>query len=722
MSGAVLHHRRSTAFAVIGVIVAGAVLVFWRQPWVARPPIAVSDPGADLDERSSKLARPDYVGPDACAACHAERAAEFRTSRHFWACSLPDGETMPAAFSSKDAAYVTREPSLRFEMTRSGDDFFETAIRESASGEQRTSSRIDFVYGAGAATDEVYLTWHGDRLYELPIAWLHPQKDWGASEFDRYGAGDFSRELTPRCLECHNTWFEHSPGTLNQYKRDDFILGVTCETCHGPARDHVAFHEANPRAAAGESIVQPGRLSRELQMDLCASCHSNALKHRGPAFSYRPGKPLDACYRTVASKYPEDDHVANQTKYLRESKCFQKSETLTCTTCHDPHRSKIRTPGVSQSACLNCHQAADCDERHRLPNGVRNDCVGCHMPQRNKIQVRFQLQDDNDVAPVKRWEHRIAVDPVATQEVLLAWRRTRSDDVSRQEASRLVRSLNEHWLSEAESCRREYRFLAALEAYRQAFRLDPSPATRAKLEEIVEIRTKIRDLLAEGIHLMGENRPAEAIRLFREILDLKPDHAQVRGRLGTAYAATGQMELAVEQLQAAAKSDPDDPYGPAMLGWIAYLAGRPSQALEYYRLADEIEPYDAKINHQAGLALAKLHRWPEASERFRRVVKIDPNHASGFEALSHTLLQQDQREEALRCAQRAAALTDFKNANILITLSEAYAATGSFGEAGETAAKALAAAEAANAKLTPPVRSRLEAFRDRGRKAPKQAD
>src|SRR5207249_11593311 len=139
---------------------------------------------------------------------------------------------------------------------------------------------------------------------------------------------------------------------------------------------------AHPRAEAGHAIVHPGHLARERQIELCTQCHGNSTKARGPVNSYRPGEPLEQYFRTALTSHPEDDHVANQVKYLRQSKCFQKSE-MTCVTCHDPH--KPHEPAQSDSArrsCLQCHQAAHCKEQERVPAAVRGDCVGCHMPPR----------------------------------------------------------------------------------------------------------------------------------------------------------------------------------------------------------------------------------------------------------------------------------------------------------------------------------------------------
>jgi tetratricopeptide (TPR) repeat protein len=702
--------------AIVAMIAAAGVAIkfCWRPPPQPPVPSAVDDQDAEFDEPAAR--DPGYLGPQACIPCHAKRVAEFQATRHFQACRPPQTKTMPPGFAPGRGTFTTRDPTLRFEMTQVDGDFVQTAIRTTLTGEKRTSVPIAFVYGSGGAADEMYFTWHDDQLRELSMGWLRPLKRWGIVTYDPHGMADFSREATTRCLECHNTWFEHVAGTPNQYRRDNFVLGVSCERCHGPGREHVAFHQAHPQADTTQGVVHPGRLTRDLQLDVCAQCHSNAVTHRGPAFSYRPGEPLEASYRTVASKHPENDHVANQVKYLRQSKCFQRSDTLTCTTCHNPHRPP--DPGSVQRGCLKCHRPAHCAEQDKLPVAVRSNCAGCHMPPRIWMNVHFHTEDDQYVPPIRRSQHRIAVYPTARDEVLRAWYRMQSDAPSREEAARLTRVLVEHWLAEADKRRREYRFLAAIGAIREALQLDPAPATRDKLQEILAIQARLDADLVEALHQIDAHRFEEAVETLNKVLSVKPDLAIAHGKLGTAYAILGQNERAIEHLQAVARYDPDDSYGYMMLGWLAYLQDRAEEALEAYRRADEVEPYSAKINYHRGLVLTKLSRLPEAIECFRRVLVIDPKHAGGCQGLSHALRQQDQWSEALRFARRAARLTHFQNPDVLLTLAETYADAGRFADAEDMAAQALAVARTKDPKLVPQVRRRLEEIRERAGRPP----
>jgi tetratricopeptide (TPR) repeat protein len=601
-------------------------------------------------------------------------------------------------------------------MTRFGEDFYQNAVRSTQTGERRSSAHIDLVYGAAKA-DEVFFSWRDERLYELTVVWLHPLNRWANASYNPHGSGEFLREATPRCLECHNTYMEHVAGTRNEYHRKKLLLGVTCEKCHGPGREHVNYHQANPGAEKPSGIVQPGLLSRERLIEVCTQCHGNAIKHRGPAFRYRPGEPLENSYRIITTKYPENDHVANQVQYLRQSKCFQKNDGLTCVTCHDPHRPHL--PGdanAARLACLQCHKPDACRERVRLPIPVRDDCVGCHMPARVWMNVHFHTSDDSYVPPIRRYQHRIAVFPEARDEVVLAWLRTRTDEDSKQEAERLSGSLVGHWLNEADSCRREHRYLAQIGMLREAVRIDSKSSIRERLRKAVALQDDIDKELVRGLHEIEAGQTKEAVTSLRKVLSVKPDLAVAHGKLGTALATLGQKELAVKHLRAVAVNDPDDAYGYSMLGWLAFLDGRLDEAVAEYRRAADLEPFDSKIHYHRGLALLKLGRLADAEQNFRKVLVIDPKHAGGYQALSAALRQQGRLAEALRFARKATRLTNFANVDVLLTLADVSAEAGRYADAEDAAVKALTAARDTSPEILPQIRARLDEIRGRAKR------
>ncbi len=102
---------------------------------------------------------------------------------------------------------------------------------------------------------------------------------------------------------------------------------------------------------------------------------------------------------------------------------------------------------------------------------------------------------------------------------------------------------------------------------------------------------------------------------YQRILAIKPNDANAHGRLGTEYAKAGNRAKAIEHWTAVAQHDPNDAYGLGMLAWQAFLERREAEALEFYKLAEAIEPRQAKMKYQIGLVLTRLGRLPEAIDK-----------------------------------------------------------------------------------------------------------
>ena len=339
------------------------------------------------------------------------------------------------------------------------------------------------------------------------------------------------------------------------------------------------------------------------------------------------------------------------------------------------------------------------------------------MPRRNKIQVNFQTSSAAYFPPARRCEHRIAVYPAARDEVLWEWHRQQTGAESRTETARLAARLADHWLAEFENCRRAFRFLAAIDAGRTALKFNPSETSKEKIREVEAICARLdADWFEAGFQSRSGNMP-QAIALLEEDLGIKPDLARVHGKLGTLYAMRGETERAVGHLQQAAQFDRDDPYGPAMLGWLAYLGGRPEEALAHYRVALEIEPWRSGLQYTMGLVLQQLDETDESIQCFQGALEIDPRNSDACQALSEALRQR-LPAEALRLAQRAVQLTRSENALCLLTLAECCADAGRFADAENAARQALSKVPQNNPQLAERVESRLSVFRGRSGRRP----
>ena len=68
------------------------------------------------------------------------------------------------------------------------------------------------------------------------------------------------------------------------------------------------------------------------------------------------------------------------------------------------------------------------------------------------------------------------------------------------------------------------------------------------------------------------------MKLMREVIELKPDHADARYELGKALLGQGDLKRAIEVLEAAAKLGPDKPHIHYQLGRAYTAAGREADA------------------------------------------------------------------------------------------------------------------------------------------------
>ncbi len=385
-----------------GAILLALLLIFRASPFGLHdsPRRLFAQPEASTCYRAvsplteSQANRENYVGDGACRSCHEAIDRTYLRTGHHLTSQVPSESSISGKFTVASNILRTADPNLHFAMTIRDGRYFQSAVFGRPPDEVTHTERIDVVVGSGQR-GQSYLYWKGDRLFQLPVSYWTPLGGWVNSPGYTDGTADFTRPIDPRCLECHAGYIASIPSGApeNRYQKTGLVLGITCERCHGPGRQHVAAEQARaahapdspPEAAPGKSIAEnleimnPKGLSRERQVDVCAQCHGGLGEERAPAFSFVPGRSL-ADYLQLVIPDPDAklDVHGNQVALLERSRCFQNSSKMTCTTCHDVHAPE-RTAAAYSDRCLGCHKPESCGLYAKLGQDIARNCVDCHM-------------------------------------------------------------------------------------------------------------------------------------------------------------------------------------------------------------------------------------------------------------------------------------------------------------------------------------------------------
>lgn len=161
--------------------------------------------------------------------------------------------------------------------------------------------------------------------------------------------------------------------------------------------------------------------------------------------------------------------------------------------------------------------------------------------------------------------------------------------------------------------------------------------------------------LAAGLaSRLGES--AKAVKLFQDVLALRPDHPEAHFNLGQEFAKAGEFEAAVAAFRQAIAVRPADPASHVSLGRALGELGRLDDAIEVFRGAAALRPADAGIQNDLGTALHRLGRLDDAEASYRRAVGLEPGRADAHYNLASLLRDQDKLDEALASFQRALSL------------------------------------------------------------------
>jgi len=283
---------------LIGVAVLAAA---WRIVPQSRP---ASSPPANQTSSA-------YVDPALCASCHQDIAKTYKLTGMGHSLYQPVAGSMVEDFTTRNT--VHHEASgLTYTMVERDGKFYQRRSEKGFDGNETNvvEEQIDYIIGSGNHARSYLHRGLDGRLIELPVSWYVENSGYWAMSpgYDRKGQEDFRRAIPGECMLCHNglplkgSYPERGNTGLSVFPKE-IPEGIDCQRCHGPGGAHVrAALDANtPREKIRQAIVNPARLTRERQLEVCMQCHletSSSLmpneirRYNRTIDSYRPGEPL----------------------------------------------------------------------------------------------------------------------------------------------------------------------------------------------------------------------------------------------------------------------------------------------------------------------------------------------------------------------------------------------------------------------------------------------
>jgi tetratricopeptide (TPR) repeat protein len=163
----------------------------------------------------------------------------------------------------------------------------------------------------------------------------------------------------------------------------------------------------------------------------------------------------------------------------------------------------------------------------------------------------------------------------------------------------------------------------------------------------------IPEALAIAIEHHQGGRLQAAEQIYRQILQMEPNHADALLLLGAIACAVGKLEIAVEYMARAVQLKPDFAEAHSNLGLALKEQGKLDEAVACHRRALALKPDFAEAHSNLGVALKEQGKLDEAVACYRRSLALKPDLAEAHNNLGIAFKDQGIVGEAVACYQRA---------------------------------------------------------------------
>ncbi|MEI7803090.1 MAG: tetratricopeptide repeat protein, partial [Bacteroidota bacterium] len=429
-------------------------------------------------------------------------------------------------------------------------------------------------------------------------------------------------------MNCHNMYPQFDFASENKFI--SVKTGIECERCHGPGSIHVAEKLTgiiiDTSKEADRSIVNPRRLSVELQTELCERCHLQGISvlNEGKSFfDFKPGMMLNEVENVFMPRYTggkETFIMASHADRMKQSKCFIKSKKMSCLTCHNPHISVTVTAQEKfNDDCKSCHDNSGktCTENVVARQMQSDNCIFCHMP----------VSGTMDIPHVTVHDHRIQI-PISKTETESVKKFVRLECMTTKNPSALLMAQG---------------YLAMYESYTsKTFLLDSAFYFLQKGTDQQSLQTKKTFIHYYFLLNDFENEFSWVKKLnATDTLD-----AWTNYRIGEAYLRQSQPKIAEEYFAKAVKQKPEELEFINKLGVAQLTNGKLDEAKASFEKIISLQPKLAPALSNLAYCYMLKGDWVYAMKLVNDALSLDPDYVEALMNKAAILISTDKKSEA----------------------------------------------------------------------------
>lgn len=621
-----------------------------------------------------------YVGMNTCKLCHQSIYTTFIKTGMGKSLDIATHQKSSADF--KNATIYDKFTDFNYHAFWQKDSLFfdEFRLKKKDTIHSRTE-QVNYIIGSGQHTNSHLQSING-YINQMPMTYYTQKKHWDLPPgFEGGFNTHFSRKIGLECMSCHNGYPNFVLGSENKYT--SIPTGIDCERCHGPGSIHVAQRQDGSKVDTSKyidfSIVNPAKLSIDLQFDLCQRCHlqGNAVLKEGKSFyDFKPGQKLSDFISVFLPKYKNADEefiMASHAHRLKQSACFIKSyeqvknknilkpykEAMTCITCHNPHVSvKETNKNVFNDACLNCHNEkingsnqTSLQAAHRkLPTKNWNNCVGCHMPVSGSI----------DIPHVSVHDHYIRK-PISVLEKNKIKIFLGLFSINEKHPNYLTKAMA--YINQFEKFNQDKSYLDSAKFYLKDKTKQDVDKNIYALVQLNFISQNFNQMITY-VNFLGENyllqnkfihktydnidawtcyrigdafyyntNIKKAILWHKQAVTLAPYNLEFRNKYASALAANNQLNEAETEFKFVLTEHPKNISAYTNLGYIQLVKGFPAEAIRLYNLALKLDPdYEPLLLNLAGY-FAYIKNNKQAIYYLQKILTKNPTNVKAKQAL-----------------------------------------------------------------------------------------